>query len=83
MIKRFKILLYVTLDSRCNRTKKLLNWLSMLFGWVKNSPSLLRIIFENSDSLVFKEIIDSFPSILDIINVVSKIIMIIRFFTLF
>ena len=41
--------------------KKLLNWLAMSFGLVRNSPLLLRIIFGNSDSLVFKEIIDLIP----------------------
>ena len=33
----------------------------MSFGLVRNSPLLLRIIFGNSDSLVFKEIIDLIP----------------------
>ena len=41
--------------------KKLLNWLAMSFGFVKNSPLLLRIILGDSDSLVFKEIIDLIP----------------------
>ena len=41
--------------------KKLLNWLAMSFGLVRNSPLLLRIILGDSDSLVFKEIIDLIP----------------------
>ena len=57
----FKIWLNIRLDSRCNRTKKLLNWLAMSFGLVRNSPLFLRIILGDSDSLVFKEIIDLIP----------------------
>ena len=41
--------------------KKLLNWLAMSFGLVRNSPLLLRIILGDSDSLLFKEIIDLIP----------------------
>ena len=41
--------------------KKLLNWLVMSVGLVRNSPLLLRIILGDSDSLVFKEIIDLIP----------------------
>ena len=33
----------------------------MSFGLVRNSPLLLGIILGNSDSLVFKEIIDLIP----------------------
>ena len=33
----------------------------MSFGLVRNSPLLLRIILGDSDSLVFKEIIDLIP----------------------
>ena len=55
----------------------------MSFGLVRNSPLLLRIILEDSYSLLFKEIIDLTPCVFDIINVVSAIIIVIRFFTLF
>ena len=41
--------------------KKLLNGLAMSFGLVKSSPLLLRIILGDSDSLLFKEIIDLIP----------------------
>ena len=41
--------------------KKLLNWLAMSFGLVRNSHLFLRIILGDSDSLVFKEIIDLIP----------------------
>ena len=41
--------------------KRLLEWLAMSFGLVKNSPLFLRIILGDSDSLVFKEIIDLIP----------------------
>ena len=41
--------------------RKLLNWLAMPSGLVRNSPLLLRIILGDSDSLVFKEIIDLIP----------------------
>ena len=62
MIGRFKIWFYIRLDSSCNGTKKkLLNWLAMSFGLARNSPLVLRIIFGDSDSLLFKEIIDSIP----------------------
>ena len=61
--------------------KKLLNWLVMSLGLVRNSPLLSRIIL--GDSLVFKEIIDLILGVFDIINVVPEIIIIIRFFTLF
>ena len=37
--------------------KKLLNWLAMSFGLVRNSPLLLRIILGDSDSLLFKELL--------------------------
>ena len=40
--------------------KKLLNSLAMTFGLVRNSPLLLRI-FADSDSVVFKEVIDVIP----------------------
>ena len=43
------------------KQKKLLNWLAISFGLVRNSPLLLRIIFGDSDFLVFKEIIDLIP----------------------
>ena len=33
----------------------------MSFGLVRNSPLLLRIILEDSDSLLFKEVIDLIP----------------------
>ena len=49
------------MDSGCSRTKKKLNRLAMSFGLVRNSPLLLRIIFGDSDSLVFEEIIDLIP----------------------
>ena len=66
------------------KQKKLLNWLAISFGLVRNSPLLLRIIFGDSDFLVFKEIIDLIPFdiFFDIINVVSEIIIIIKLFTL-
>ena len=55
----------------------------MSFGFVTYSPILLRIIFGDSDSLVFTEIIDSIPfHVFLIINVVSEIIIIITFITL-
>ena len=38
--------------------KMLLSWLVMSIGLVRNSPLLLRKILGDSDSLVFKEIID-------------------------
>ena len=38
--------------------KMLLSWLVMSIGLVRNSPLLLRRILGDSDSLVFKEIID-------------------------
>ena len=41
--------------------KMLLSWLVMSFGLVRNSPLLLRRILGDSDSLVFKEIIDLIP----------------------
>ena len=68
MIERFKIWLNIKLNSKCNETKKkLLNWLAISFGLVRNSPLLLR---------------NSFRYVFDIINVVSEIIIIIKFFTL-
>ena len=55
----------------------------MSFRLERYSPSLLRIIFGDSDSLVLQEIIDLIPfHVFDIINVVSEIIIIITFFTL-
>ena len=66
--------------------KKLLNWLAMSFGLVRKLPLLLRIILEDSDSWLFKEIIDLIPFqvfLIYIINVVSEIIIVITFFTLF
>ena len=42
---------------RCNRTKKLLKLLEMSFGLVRNLPLLLRIVFRDSDSLAFKELL--------------------------
>ena len=55
----------------------------MSFGLVRYSPLFLRIVFGDSYSLVFKEIIDLIPFhvFFDIINVVSEIIIMI-FFTL-
>ena len=41
--------------------KKLLNWLAMSFGLVRNSPILLGIILGDSDSRVYKEIVDVIP----------------------
>ena len=41
--------------------KKLLNWLAISFELVRTSPLLLRITLGDSDSLVFKEIIDLIP----------------------
>ena len=41
--------------------EKLLNWLAMSFGLVITSHLLLKIILGDSDSLVFKEIIDLTP----------------------
>ena len=61
MIERFKI--WVLLDWIVGATeqKKLLNWLAMSFGLLRNSPLLLRTILRDSGSLVFKEIIDLIP----------------------
>lgn len=61
MMKRFKSWLYARLDSRRNRAKKILKLLGMSFGLVSNSPLLLAISFGDSDSLVFKEVIDLIP----------------------
>ena len=41
--------------------KKLLNWLAMSFGLVRNSPILLGIILGDPDSRVYKEIVDVIP----------------------
>ena len=60
--------------------KKLLNWLAMSFGLVRNSPLLLIIISGDSDSSVFKGIIDlNQKHLFNIINVVSEIIIILCF----
>ena len=61
MMERFKIRLYIGLNSRCNGTKKLLKWLAMSFGFVRYSSLLSRIIFRDSDFLVVKKIIDFIP----------------------
>lgn len=44
-----------------NKKKKKLNSLEMSFGLVKNSPLFTHIIFGDSGSLVFQEIIDLIP----------------------
>ena len=62
MMKRFKIRLYIRLNSRFNRTKKkILNWLAMSLGLARYSPLLLRLVFGDSDSLVLKKNIDLIP----------------------
>ena len=53
--------LYIRLKSRCNETKKLVNWLAMSFGLIMYSPLLLRIILGDSDSLVFMETVYLIP----------------------
>ena len=85
MVKRFKIWLYIRLDRRCNGTKNVIKlvgnviWVSKeLILIVKNYFGRLRL-YSVSGNYWF----NSFPGVFDIINVVSEIIIIIRFFTLF
>ena len=54
----------------------------MSFGLLRSIPLLLRIIFSNSDSLVFKEIMNSFPCVFDI-AVVFEMIIVIHFLLCF
>ena len=61
MMERFKIRLYIRLNSRCNGREKLSKWLAMSFGLVRYSSLLSRIIFRDSDFLVVKKIIDFIP----------------------
>ena len=56
MIKRYKIGFLLDWIVGATEQKKLLNWLAMSIGLVRNSPLLLRIILGDSDSLGFKEI---------------------------
>ena len=41
--------------------KNVLNWLAVSFGLVRNLPLLLIITLGDTDSLVFKKIIDLIP----------------------
>ena len=84
-MKRLESLFYSRLNVWRNRTKKLLKLLAMSIRLVRNSPLLLTVVFGDSDSLVFREIIDLVPlhAFFNIIfSIIFEIITFILFFTL-
>ena len=50
----------IRLDSRCNRTKKVIKLVGNV-KWFRNSLLLLKIILGDSDSLIFKKVINLIP----------------------
>ena len=58
--KKIENWFFIRLDSRCNRTKKVIKLVGNV-NWFRNSLLLLKIILGDSDSLIFKKVINLIP----------------------